>query len=65
MARLIFVVYLDPVDCSKESICSFAWLKRYNAGVQVSSFLCQNETVFMDLLSAGFNDCSLIETAIE
>jgi len=52
------LLYLDPVDCSKESICNFAWLQRYNASVGVSALLCSNETIFHDLISAGYNHCS-------
>ena len=50
------VLYLNPIDCSDESICHLAWLKNYEVEVKFS-LKCSNGTLFKDLQPTGFNHC--------
>ena len=46
----------DPIDCSAESICHLAWLRRYKVNDKFW-LKCSNGTSFKDLQPAGFNHC--------
>jgi len=52
------VLYLDPIDCSDESICHLAWLQNYEVGVKFW-LKCSNGTWFKDLQPGGFNQCQM------
>lgn len=49
-------MYVDPIDCSKHSICHLIWLTRYDFSYDYV-LKCSNGASFNDLDSVGFIHC--------
>ncbi len=57
---VLFFMFIDPFDCSNDSICHLAWLTRYKDSGKIGA-RCSNGTSFKDLQSVGFNHCGKSE----